>query len=220
MFIILFLLMLIAFFPFLLLPFGLIFVFLILFLPFKFTFDSIFNLITVPSQIYQIAINPVLRKNHGLEHATVNILEKDYGYTRLAGYAKEDGFYIIGVNNLWQVEEAARKGLQLMQSGYHDLAIHKNCGTSMTVANFISAILFLILLFYTGHFSIINMLIAILIANLLGPFFGQLVQKYFTTTSEVEDMEIVRANYSGNNQWNYTPKVFIHTTQIPFLHSN
>ena len=46
--------------------------------------------------------------NHALEHATVNILESRYGYKNLAGYAEDNGFYIIGANNIFQVEQAAR----------------------------------------------------------------------------------------------------------------
>lgn len=218
MFFLLLMLLTLFFFPYLLLPFSLFFVLLILLIPFKFTFDSIFNLVNVPSQIYHIATNPSLRKNHGLEHATVNILEKEYGFRNLAGYAEESGYYIIGADNTWVVEEAARKGLHLMKSGYGELAIHKRCGTSMTVANFISAIIFLLLLFYTGHFSIFNMLIAVILANLIGPYFGQIIQKYFTTTADVRDMEIISAHYSSNRfGWNTPSKIFIKTTRIPFI---
>ena len=141
------------FFPVLLIPLFLFAVFMLFLLPFKFTIDSVFNLVSVPKQIYQIATNSKLQKNHGLEHATINILEDEYGYNKLAGYAEEDGFYIMGVNSTIYVEEAARKGLNLMNKGKNELAIHKRCGTSMTVANFLSAIIFLILLFspYNNH---------------------------------------------------------------------
>ncbi|MFW5992435.1 MAG: DUF6391 domain-containing protein [Halanaerobiaceae bacterium] len=216
MFFLLFIMLLFVF-PYLLLPFGAFFVILIMFLPFKFTFDSIVNLIAVPSQIYKIATNPDLRKNHGLEHATANILEKEYGYQNLAGYARENGFYIIGAHDVWEVEQAARKGLTLMKRGYDELAVHKKCGTSITVVNFISAIIFLLLLFSTGYFSIINMLIAILLANLTGPVLGEVVQKYFTTSGKVAEMEIDSAYVATGNIWGAQPKVFVKTRRIPFV---
>jgi len=217
MFLFIFLLMIIFFFPYLLIPFFAFFVLLIILLPFKFTVDSLFNLFTVPSQIYQIATNPALRKNHSLEHATAHVLEREYGYSNLAGYAKNDGFYIIGVDNVSVVEEAARKGLVLMKSGKIELAIHNNCGTSITVANFVSAVIFLLLIFITGHFNIINMLIAILIANLTGPLLGKYVQQYFTTSPDVSEMEIVSSFYATRNIWNSPVKVFVKTVQIPYI---
>ncbi len=206
-----------VFFPYLLIPFGTFFLLLLLLLPFKFTLDSLINLFSVPSQIYHIATNPVLRKNHALEHATVNILEQEYGYQGLAGYAEDSGFYIIGAVNIWTVEEAARRGLALLNQGFSKLAIHTRCGTSITAANFISAVIFLFLLFYTGNFSIFNMLIAIVMANLAGPLLGQLLQRYFTTSSNVREMEIVSAGYTERKFWNSPVKVFVKTERIPYL---
>ncbi|MFW5788033.1 MAG: DUF6391 domain-containing protein, partial [Halanaerobiales bacterium] len=112
------------FFPILFIPLLVFMGLMVLFIPFKFTIDSFFNLFAVPKQIYQIAVNPELRKNHSLEHATINVLEKEFGYNDLAGYAEEDGFYIIGVKNLTYIEEAARRGLQLMKRGKTEMAIH------------------------------------------------------------------------------------------------
>ncbi len=215
---VLFFLFALFFAPFLLVPFILFFLLLLLFLPFKFTIDSIFNLVTVPAQLYKIATNPVLRKNHSLEHATVNILEKEYGCNKLAGYAEENGFYILGINDISAVEEAAQRGLALMKSGRKQLAIHTRCGTSMLVANFISAVIFLLLLLYTGYFSILNMVIAIIIANLLGPYLGQILQRFVTTTPEIEEMEIISASYNEVNYFsNQRSKIFVRTEIIPYL---
>lgn len=215
-----FLLLIIGFFfPLLLIPFLIFGFLLLLFIPFKFTFDSIFSLFAVPKQIYQIATNSDLRRNHALEHATVNTLEKEYGYRGLAGYAGDDGFYIIGVDNIYEVEEAARKGISLLKDGHHNLAIHSRCGTSLTVANFLSAIIFLVLLISTGYFSIINMIIAIIIANLIGPYLGRVVQKNLTTTSQVKEMEIVSACYESKNSWNQPVKIFVKTQRIPYINS-
>lgn len=206
------------FFPVLLFPLLVFAGLMLLLLPFKFTIDSFFNLFLVPKQIYQIATNPQLRKNHSLEHATINILEREFGYNGLAGYAEDDGFYIMGVQNTDFIEEAARKGLYLMKQGEKELAIHKRCGTSITVANFLSAIIFLVLLFYTGNFSIINMIFAIVLANLFGPFLGQLVQKHLTTASDVTEMEIKKAYFTQNSSLMNKPvKIFVKTEHIPYI---
>lgn len=208
----------IFFFPFLFLPLLVFVGLFILFIPFKFTIDSFFNLFFVPRQIYKIATNPDLRKNHALEHATINVLEKDYGCNNLAGYAKEEGFYIIGLNNIIDVEQAARKGLMLMKEGGKSLAIHRRCGTSLTAANFVSAVIFLGLLIATGYFSILSMIIAIVISQLVGPFLGEAVQKKFTTTPDVDEMEIVSANYGENTNFLKQPvKIFVKTQRIPYV---
>ena len=217
MYLILLLILISIFFPILFFPLLVFLGLMILILPFKFTINSIFNIFTVPKQIYKIAINPKLRKNHSMEHATINVLEKEFGYRNLAGYAEEDGFYIMGIQNTAFVEEAAVKGLKLMKQGKNELAIHKRCGTSMTVANFLSAIIFFILLIYSGYFSIINMIIAIILDNLMGPTLGQIVQKKFTTSPEVNEMEIISAQYANNNFMNQPSKIFIKTKKIPYV---
>ena len=218
--IVILLIILAYFFPILLMPLALFAGLFLLFLPIKFTVDSLFNLFSVPGQIYQIATNPDLRKNHALEHATVNVLEQEYGYTNLKKYATNEGFYIMGSNNTIEIKSAARRGLALMKNGKSNLAIHNHCGTSIIVANFISAIIFLLLLFYSGHFSIFYMIIAILLSHLLGPYFGKIVQQYFTTTPEVDEMEIVDTRFdTDNNVWKQPSKVFVKTTKIPYIDS-
>ncbi|MGM0602762.1 MAG: DUF6391 domain-containing protein [Bacillota bacterium] len=202
---------------FFLLPFFMLFLFLIILLPFKFTLDSLVNIIYIPGQIYKIATNKKLRKNHSIEHATVNILEKQYGYRNLAGYAEEEGFYIMGAQYPEQVLEAAKIGLNALKSGQSELAIHKRCGTSMTAANLVSSVLFLLLLYITKTFSIFNMIIALIFANLAGPWLGVYLQKYLTTYTEVEEIEIKGVRWAGSSQFGRASKIFVETKSIPYL---
>ena len=37
-----------------------------------------------------------IRRNHGLEHATINILSLRFPYRRIMGYSFPDGFFILG----------------------------------------------------------------------------------------------------------------------------
>lgn len=211
------LLLMILIFPPLLAPVAMFLLFFLLFIPFKFTVDSIFNLFFVPGQIYKIATNKKLRRNHALEHATVNVLEDEYGYKNLAGYADNNGFYILGVQNIYHVLDAAKKGLFLMKRGRKGLAIHGRCGTSMTAANLISAVIFLLLLFVTGHFSLLNVVIALAAANIFGPVLGRLIQKYFTTSPDVSEMEIEDAYFEQEVSWNRPAKIYVVTEEIPYL---
>ncbi|AZR72963.1 hypothetical protein BBF96_05875 [Anoxybacter fermentans] len=221
MFFILLFFIIILLFPYLLVPFLLILGFMIIFIPYKFTLESIITLLITPGQLIKIAFNPRLRKNHGLEHATVNVLEEYLGLQNLAGYATNDGFYILNSPDPHLVEKAARVGLERLKRGEKDLVIHRRCGTSMVVANLTSAIIFLFLLFKTGMFNIFYVLIAISIANVISPFLSVWVQKVATTSSEVEGMIILGVEYDIENLYWFgfkipkaSDKVFVRTGEI------
>ncbi|GAB4116184.1 MAG: hypothetical protein Kow00103_11580 [Candidatus Caldatribacteriota bacterium] len=192
----------------------------LIFIPYGFTVYSFLTIFTVPQQILRIAQNKSIRQNHALEHATINILERYAGRTLpLSGLAEKNGFIISGVDDAELILEAAREGLYRLKKGECDLVIHKKCGTSMAIANFVAALLFLILIISTGIFSIFTVIIAILVANLLGRYLGELVQKYFTTSCAVGDLEIVgiKPEYSDEftNQilFNYMPRGYFVQTE-------
>lgn len=173
----------------------------LIFLPYGFTFYSLITLFSVPKQIWKIARSKNIRRNHAIEHATINILEQSAGYQlRVSGLSKEDGFYIAGIENSEIVEEAAVRGLSLLKQGYCHLAIHRRCGTDIAIANFLAALIFLSLLLTTRIISVFNIIIALLLSNLISPYLGEYVQKYFTTSCEVENTEIVGLQYEIGRQ--------------------
>jgi len=180
------------------------FVITLIFIPYGFTIYSLITLVTVPQQIINIARNKAIRRNHALEHATINVLEKYAGgRLPLSGLAQKNGFIISGTQNPGLVVEAAQEGLNLLKKGECQLAIHRNCGTSIAIANFLAALLFLIFLIQTGHFSIFAIVIALLLANLLGSYLGKFTQKYFTTSCDVKDLEIIGIEPEYRNKGSY-----------------
>ena len=184
-----------------LMPLFFFFIIALIFLPYGFTVYSLMTLISVPKQIWRIANSRNIRRNHAVEHATINVLEEVAGQRlNISGLSQEDGFYIAGIQNPEMVEEAAFRGLNLLRQGNCQMAIHRRCGTDVAIANFISALVFLILLFTTGMFSLLNMIIALLLSNLISPYLGELVQKYFTTSCQVGNMEIVGLEYEIGRQ--------------------
>ncbi len=208
------------FFPVLLGPFLLFFLFLLLLIPIKFTLTSLTSLFSVPGELYRIAKNPTLRKNHALEHATINVLEELFPYEGLAGYADEEGFYIIGANDSAQVERAAREGLKRLREGENYLVVHNRCGTTITAANFAAAVIFLILLITTGFFSLWTMLLAMGLANLAGPLLGKMLQLHVTTSADVDTMEIIGARDKMEGRGLLTQrgrKIFVKTREVPYL---
>ena len=191
MFQIIILLLLIVIFPWLLLPFISIIILYLLFVPFSFTIRSLFNILTIPGQIFQIATNPQLRKNHALEHATINVLEEECGPQRLSGYAREEGFYLTGNIEPYLVLNAAKRGLRRLQAGEKQLVIHQRCGTSLAAANLTAALVFFLLLFLTRQLTLMNVILAVFIANISGPTLGRSIQRWLTTSCDLTNMEII-----------------------------
>ncbi|HOF03931.1 MAG TPA: DUF6391 domain-containing protein, partial [Atribacterota bacterium] len=108
---------------FLMMPIFLFFIIALIFLPYGFTAYSFITLITVPKQIWKIARSKNIRKNHAIEHATINVLEQSVGHElNISGLSQENGFYIAGIQNADMVEEAAIRGLNLLKQGHCELA--------------------------------------------------------------------------------------------------
>jgi len=92
------------------------FVITLIFIPYGFTIYSLITLVTVPQQIINIAKNKAIRRNHALEHATINVLEKYAGgRLPLSGLAQKNGFIISGAQDPNLVVEAAQEGLNLLK---------------------------------------------------------------------------------------------------------
>ncbi len=82
-----------------------------------------------------------IRRNHGLEHATINVLSEIFPYRPLAGYSYPGGFFILGDVPTEHLREAATEALTRMNNGERHLAIHPNCGTNYVVAGFLAGLL-------------------------------------------------------------------------------
>ena len=186
---------------------------------------ALINLIVVPKQLWLMFKNPILRKNHALEHATINVLEERYGELReLGGLADNDGFYIF-YSDLplmpQEVLDAAREGLARLKAGERDLAIHERCGTSITITNLILSAILIILLIFGGYFDLLHLLLVFAVAYVASRPLGRLAQRYITTDPEVRDMEIVGVDirpfvkYMGIPVPVFSNKLFIETRRIP-----
>jgi hypothetical protein len=91
--------------------------------------------------ILDIPVLSRIRRNHGLEHATINILSQRFPYRRLAGYSFPDGFFILGDIPTADLREAAIQALVRMNNGERYLAIHDHCGTNYVASGFVVGLL-------------------------------------------------------------------------------
>ena len=77
------------------------------------------------------------RRNHGLEHATLNLLAiKQPGV--FTGHSDHHGFWIIGNVSTDLLLETAREALERLKAGEKSLAIHQNCGTNFVTTGLVA----------------------------------------------------------------------------------
>ncbi|HEB66090.1 MAG TPA: hypothetical protein ENJ02_11200 [Chloroflexi bacterium] len=75
-----------------------------------------------------------IRRNHGLEHATLHLLSQRFPRTSMAGHSDSGGFWLLGDVPTEAVERAVTEALERMRNGQHGLAVHPNCGTNFVVS--------------------------------------------------------------------------------------
>ena len=91
----------------------------------------------MPNPIASILNTPTLsrvRRNHGLEHATLTILAQRYPRVPMAGRSSPSGFWLLGDVPTQAVQQAVSEALQRMKAGEHHLAVHPHCGTNYVVS--------------------------------------------------------------------------------------
>ncbi len=188
-------------------------------IPYVVFFNSFLNVLTIPWQILKIASDKRVRKNHSLEHATVNVLEERYGKTlRIGGLAYSDGFSLSGPDlpSPYEVLDAAREGIYRMTKGETHLALHPRCGTSIATTNFLLSLGFIVVLFFYNHLSLLNIAAVFILANILAKPLGLTVQRFFTTYRDIKDISIIDI-YGKPSTFNFPFEIIINPNQTYFI---
>jgi len=76
----------------------------------------------------------LVRRNHALEHATLQILAAKKPGKRMAGYSNTRGFWVVGDIDIEELRDAAEEAQRRLRAGERHLAIHPNCGTNFAVS--------------------------------------------------------------------------------------
>jgi hypothetical protein len=139
-----------------------------------------------------------VRRNHALEHATLQVLAEKYSNLRLAGYSDPGGFWLVGNIETSQVEEGARQALVRLQNGESQLAIHPHCGTNLVTTSLVAGAFAWLGMLGMGRSSrerverlpavITLVTLAMMVSQPLGP----MVQARVTTSAAAQGMEIVK----------------------------
>lgn len=72
-----------------------------------------------------------LRRNHGLEHATIHVLSQKHKNFSAQGHSTPRGFHLNIYGNIAEadVTAAVEEAFLRLKRGEHQLAVHPNCGT-------------------------------------------------------------------------------------------
>ena len=141
-----------------------------------------------------------IRRNHGLEHATLHVLANRHPGKRMAGYSDLSGFWIVADLPGQEIKDAADEALQRLSQGEHKLAVHPNCGTNFATAGSLAGL--------AGVFGMLGVgsrkrdklerlpMVAVLgtLALIAAQPLGMKVQQYLTTSGNPGTLKIFKIN--------------------------
>lgn len=145
-----------------------------------------------------ILATPILsriRRNHGLEHASIHVLSRLHPGITLVGHSDAGGFWIIGDLTTEQVREGIFTALARLRRGEHKLAIHPNCGTNFVTSGAFAGLAAAAALIgaRSAGDRFARLPLAIVLATLgliVAQPFGFMVQERVTTSGNPEELEI------------------------------
>ena len=152
--------------------------------------------------------NPALRvrRNHALEHATLQILaEKKYPH-RLSGLSDTRGFWVFGEIDPERLIEAADEARKRLNNGEYNLAIHPNCGTNYVAAGFVGGFFAWLAMLgvkknWGDRFDRLgNVITLVTLGMIVAQPLGPKLQQAITTEARLGDLKVVevrRVNEQG-----------------------
>ena len=147
-----------------------------------------------------LSLGPIshIRRNHALEHATLQVLAHTNPFLKLAGYSNVAGFWVVGEISTDMLAVAVQEALARLRAGEIGLAIHPNCGTNFVASGFLAGLAGWVGMLGTGsgfrrkveRLPIVISLVTVtmILANPIGP----LLQAKITTEPNIGALEVVR----------------------------
>jgi hypothetical protein len=133
-----------------------------------------------------------IRRNHGLEHATVHMLQRKFKDLKVSGWSSPFGFVLLHNAPADMMETAAHDALKRMKKGEAELAVHPNCGTNLITTGVLTTLVGVLFLWrhrLTGA-RLQRALFFMILALMAGQPLGMSIQRNFTTEGDPGDMEI------------------------------
>jgi hypothetical protein len=136
--------------------------------------------------ILETAPIAIVRRNHGIEHATVHVLTARDPSTRLVGRADTTGFNIYGDVSTDALKSAAHEALGRLQRGERALAVHPRCGTNLVIVGLLTALAAVLAL---GRRPSLRKIPDVILATTMAAFaaqpLGLSLQEHVTTSGDV-----------------------------------
>ena len=149
-----------------------------------------------------------VRRNHGLEHATIHVLSEKYANRfRAQGNSTAQGFFLNIYGNISdeEVEAAVHEAYRRMKAGERQLAVHPNCGTVLlttaTMATMASQLAFGLemrrqkvremtpaVLLHALPGAVLAAVTALIVSRPV----GMMVQEKYTTDGDLKELRITR----------------------------
>ena len=87
-----------------------------------------------------VPIVSIVRRNHGIEHATVYLLSASNADRRIVARSDTRGFVIFGEIETDELARAVKEALRRLQAGEAHLAVHPNCGTNFVTSGMLAGV--------------------------------------------------------------------------------
>jgi hypothetical protein len=136
-----------------------------------------------------------VRRNHALEHATLQVMAEKNPRLRMAGYSDPNGFWLMGEAETHEIEEVARQALRRLRGGESSLAIHPHCGTNLVTTSLLAGAAAWLGMLGSGRTTrdrlerlpmVISLVALTMMASQpLGPY----IQEHVTTSPSAQGME-------------------------------
>jgi hypothetical protein len=143
-----------------------------------------------------------VRRNHGLEHATLHILSQRSPQRPLAGHSDPRGFWILGDVSTEELQDAVEEAMRRLQAGERRLAVHPNCGTNFVTSGILASLAAFAAMFGAGR-SFRDRLERLPLAATLATLtlvasqpLGMLLQERVTTSGQLESLRVVKITAS------------------------
>lgn len=148
-----------------------------------------------------------IRRNHGLEHATIHILSEQNKRLSMVGRSDWNGFTLYGTVDTAKVKAATEEALDRLRRGEAHLAVHPRCGTILATTGMLTG---LAAFFAIGvdsrtsdRFRWTTIPAAILAATgaaIIAQPVGLFVQERYTTSGYPANLEIKRISVQPNSK--------------------
>ena len=138
-----------------------------------------------------------IRRNHGLEHATLHVLAGRFPQRPIAGHSDLGGFWIVGDIPTQDIEEAVQEALQRLQGGEAKLAVHPNCGTNFVTAGTLAGVVGALAMFGAGKRTrdkLERLPLAATLATaalMIAQPLGMLAQEHLTTSASPGELQVL-----------------------------